>query len=257
MNSTATGKRVLKKVDVTVHQKGIEDKSEQAAAIQRMFSSISPRYDFLNRFLSLGIDKSWRKKAVDEVWKEGTQTVLDVCAGTGDLSLAFMDRMKTGRITATDFCYEMLEIARPKLVHEQIEHGLVQADATRLPFRSEQFDVVGVAFGIRNVTDLDAGICEMARAARAGGRVVILEFSQPENSIFSAIYLFYFRHILPLIGRLLSGSHIDAYRYLPESVLAFATAEQLKSRMELAGLVDVSCRKLMCGAVTIHVGNKP
>jgi demethylmenaquinone methyltransferase/2-methoxy-6-polyprenyl-1,4-benzoquinol methylase len=247
----------LKKVAVAVHQKGIEDKSEQAAAIQRMFSSIAARYDFLNRFLSLGIDRSWRSKAVDEVWKDGTKTILDVCAGTGDLSLAFLDRMKTGRITVSDFCYEMLELAGPKLEqHQQVQHELVQADATCLPFCSEEFDVVGAAFGIRNVTDLDSGIKEMVRVTRAGGRIVILEFSQPDNSIFSAAYLFYFKHILPLIGRLFSGSHIDAYRYLPQSVLAFATAEELKSRMELAGLVDVTYRKLMCGAVSIHVGNK-
>ncbi|MDA1140517.1 MAG: bifunctional demethylmenaquinone methyltransferase/2-methoxy-6-polyprenyl-1,4-benzoquinol methylase UbiE [Planctomycetota bacterium] len=242
---------------VVVHQRGIEDKSGQSAAIQRMFSSIAARYDFLNRFLSLGIDKSWRKKAVDEAWRDSTKTILDVCAGTGDLSLAFMERMKTGRITVSDFCYEMLELAQPKLDrHQHLQSELVQADATCLPFRSGKFDVVGAAFGIRNVTDLDAGIFEMARVARAGGRVVILEFSQPDNSIFSAVYLFYFKHILPLLGRLLSGSHIDAYRYLPKSVLAFATAEELKSRMELAGLVDVSYRKLMCGAVSIHVGNK-
>lgn len=223
-----------------------------------MFASISPRYDFLNHFLSFGRDRGWRSRAA-ELTTDGTVgRVLDVCAGTGDFALEYARRMRRGEAVLTDFCPEMLKLAATKVpaACADVAVRMCVADTLRLPFRDEEFDLSCVAFGIRNVEDLDAGLAEMARVVRRGGRVVVLEFSQPTSRLFRAVYHFYFLRILPVLGRLISGSRTDAYGYLPRSVLAFGSPEDLRTSMMAAGLVDVEIVPLMFGAVTIHIGRK-
>jgi demethylmenaquinone methyltransferase/2-methoxy-6-polyprenyl-1,4-benzoquinol methylase len=229
-----------------------------AKGIRRMFGAISPRYDLLNHLLSFGRDRAWRKVTVDLTLDDDVSRVLDVCSGTGDLALAYRRKMKEGQVVLADFCPEMLFLAREKLAGTPCpaKTYVCLADATGLPFRDGIFDLACVAFGIRNVADLDAGIREMTRVVRDRGKVVVLEFSQPDNRLFRAVYYLYFRRILPVVGRVVSGSTIDAYGYLPRSVLAFARAEELRERMESAGLTGVTIARLMFGAVTIHVGLK-
>lgn len=236
------------------------DTDQRAREIQKMFGSIARRYDLLNRLLSFGLDQSWRRYAARVTAGPNIRRILDVCAGTGDLALAYADTLDAeGYIVASDFCHEMLALAKEKFEgHKDVARlSLCQADARQLPFRDNGFDLAGVAFGIRNVTDLGRGLQEMARVVRPGGKVVVLEFSQPPNCLFRAVYYFYFRRILPLLGRFLSGSKIDAYSYLPKSVVNFFTPQALSEQMARNGLHKVEFRRLMFGIVTLHVGFKP
>ena len=227
--------------------------------IHTIFSSISKRYDFLNSLLSLTLDKSWREFAVSVSDLEPGCRVLDVCTGTGELALAYAKALfyKT-RVIGTDFCHEMLVICKQKLGIKKVENALVpiEADTLCLPFKDNSFDVASAAFGIRNVTDIRRGIREMARVIVPGGRVVILEFTQPTNLIFRGIYYLYFTKILPLIGNIISQNRHDAYGYLPNSVMTFPDKNQLKEIMEECGLMDVKVYLKIFGIVAIHVGRK-
>ena len=238
--------------------------------VHTIFSSISKRYDFLNSLLSLTLDKSWREFAVSVSGLEPGCRVLDVCTGTGELALAYAKARfyppptppKRGdyktRVIGTDFCHEMLVICKQKLGIKKVENALVpiEADTLCLPFKDNSFDVASAAFGIRNVTDIRRGIREMARVVAPGGRVVILEFTQPTNSIFRGIYYLYFIKILPLIGNVISQNQNDAYGYLPNSVMTFPDKNQLKEIMEECGLMDVKVYLKIFGIVAIHVGRK-
>lgn len=227
--------------------------------VHTIFSSISKRYDFLNSLLSLTLDKGWREFAVAVSGLEPGCRVLDVCTGTGELALAYAKALsyKT-RVIGTDFCHEMLVICKQKLEMKKVEHALtsVEADTLRLPFKDNSFDIASVAFGIRNVTDIRLGIREMARVVVPGGRVVILEFTQPTNSIFRGVYYLYFTKILPLIGNAISQNRNDAYGYLPNSVITFPDKNQLKEIMEACGLRNVEVYLKIFGIVAIHVGWK-
>ncbi len=245
-----------------------------AAKIRSMFASISRRYDLLNHLLSLNQDKRWRRKAVemsglDRGGSRQGEMVLDVCTGTADLALAYSEYIgPAGLVVGADFCPEMLFIGKSKLaaradgspayapVRAGSKVALMAADTLALPFADGTFDVVSVAFGIRNVSDLKAGTAEMARVAKEGGRVVILEFSLPENRLVGGIYKAYFTRLLPVIGRVVSRAGNDAYSYLPDSVLKFPDKSEMCDMMRECGLADVSAKELSLGIVTLYVGKK-
>jgi demethylmenaquinone methyltransferase/2-methoxy-6-polyprenyl-1,4-benzoquinol methylase len=249
------------------------DKSE--LQIRRMFGEISPRYDFLNHFLSGGTDWYWRWRAVRAAAPRGDAPILDVCTGTGDLALAYW---KKGRgnvpVIGADFTQEMLVIAdrkaakprqraalTPTLSEGERESNAVplvflQADTQRLPFADETFQIVCVAFGLRNVTDTVRGLSEMIRVCQTGGRVVVLEFSLPRNRVLRAMYTWYFRNVLPRIGQLLSRNSQSAYNYLPESVSGFPYGEKLAAMMKECGLRTVDYTPLTFGIATLYIGEK-
>ena len=229
--------------------------------VRRMFGEIAGRYDFLNHLLSLNIDRYWRWRTVRLVPPRSGTSILDVCTGTGDLALAY-HRASRGEATivGADFCHEMLVIGRQKRERaggRGCDLAFVEADAQTLPLPSDVFDIVCVAFGLRNVADTDAGLAEMTRVCAPGGRVAVLEFTSPGWQPFKVVYGWYFRHVLPRIGQLVARNRESAYSYLPESVGEFPQCEALAVRMEAAGLTEVSYRALTLGIATIYVGKKP
>ena len=243
--------------------------------IQKMFGEISGRYDFLNHFLSGGVDYYWRWRTVRKIRPNGESPILDVCTGTGDLAIAFWK--KAGGATAvvgTDFTPEMLDIARVKTAKMGIPADAAsakangsssstkapltfqQADTMVLPLDSDLYQIVSVAFGLRNVSDTVAGLKEMTRVCKPGGQVAVLEFSMPRNKLFSAVYRWYFRNILPRIGQLLASNSEAAYKYLPQSVSEFPQDEELAGLMRKAGLKDITWTPLTFGIATLYAGSK-
>jgi demethylmenaquinone methyltransferase/2-methoxy-6-polyprenyl-1,4-benzoquinol methylase len=228
--------------------------------IRGMFGAIAPSYDLLNHLLSLNIDRWWRWRTTRLVPPVAEGPILDVCTGTGDLALAY-DRAASGKlpIYATDFCLPMLKPAlakaRKRGAGERIR--FFEADTQHLPFPDDHFQLVTVAFGLRNVTDPERGLAEMVRVARPGGKVAILEFSRPRHWLLGPLYRFYFRRILPLIGQLVSRSKDNAYNYLPASVLEFPDGEDLAARLRAHGLEDVHFHPMTFGIATLYVGTKP
>ncbi|MBY0524068.1 MAG: bifunctional demethylmenaquinone methyltransferase/2-methoxy-6-polyprenyl-1,4-benzoquinol methylase UbiE [Gemmataceae bacterium] len=227
--------------------------------IRQMFNNIAPTYDLLNHLLSLNIDRYWRWRTTRLAPPTNDGPILDLCTGTGDLALAY-DRAAKGAvpIVGADFCHEMLVRAERKSQRRHVADRLrfVEADAQHLPFPDNMFQIVTVAFGLRNVTDTDRGIAEMVRVTRPGGRVAILEFSQPRHWLFGRMYRFYFRRMLPLIGQVLSRSKDSAYRYLPASVLEFPDGEALAERLRKHGLTDVHWHPFTFSIATLYVGTK-
>ena len=224
--------------------------------VREMFSAIAPRYDFLNHFLSLNIDRSWRRKAVARLEQEAHAPglFLDACAGTLDLAAELSHRRGfTGRVVATDFAPAMLRLGAGKGVDAVIRP--TAADTQDLPFRDGTFDGAMVGFGVRNLADLDAGLRELHRVLKTGSRLVILDFTTPPAAPLRALYLLYFRWILPLVGRVISG-HRTAYAYLPASVASFPRPGALARRMEGAGFRDCEFRFLTGGIAAIHWGQR-
>ena len=233
--------------------------------IKQMFGGIAPRYDLLNHTLSGGVDTYWRARTVRIVKPEGTAPILDLCTGTGDLAFAFARAGKrVVPITGADFTPEMIDLANDKLrkavAAGKVPDGLMKfvvADAQQLPFESDTFQIVSVAFGLRNVADTMRGLREMVRVCRPGGRVAVLEFSKPNNRAFNAVYQAYFRTVLPRIGQVVSGSRELAYEYLPQSVAEFPCGRELAAMMEQAGLCSVQFKPLTFGIATLYWGRKP
>ena len=231
--------------------RGGENKAEY---VRDAFSRIAPRYDFLNHLLSFNIDRVWRRIAIGELGIERNPAgrYLDLCAGTLDVSAALAStRGFRGSIIGVDFAEPMLVAGLSKIAGRPI--APVAGDALRLPLADGSIAGAIVAFGIRNVADLDASLREVLRVLRPGGRFVILEFSTPRSSIVNSAYGLYFRFVLPAVGRLISG-HRTAYRYLPESVANFPVMEDLARRMQSAGFSDVRWRSITLGIAAIHVG---
>jgi demethylmenaquinone methyltransferase/2-methoxy-6-polyprenyl-1,4-benzoquinol methylase len=228
--------------------------------IRRMFGNIAPTYDLLNHLLSLNIDRWWRWRTTRLVPPTEAGPILDLCTGTGDLAFAY-DRAAQHRlpVVGADFCHEMLCRAGAKAAKRAATERIryVEADAQRLPFPDEFFQITSVAFGLRNVTDTDRGLAEMVRVTRPGGRVAILEFSQPRHWMFGRLYRFYFRRILPFIGQTLSRSRDNAYGYLPASVMEFPDGEALAERLRGHGLTEVAWHPFTFGIATLYVGRKP
>jgi len=222
--------------------------------VRDLFTAIAPRYDFLNHVLSLNVDRSWRRTAVQRLGWEAKPdgTYLDLCPGTLDLApeLARRDRFR-GRVIGAHFAVPMLTRGRDKAPRTVP----VAADALALPFPAARFDGALVGFGVRNLADLDTGLREAARVLKPGARFVVLELTTPRFAPLRAVYLFYFRKILPAIGRLVS-KHRDAYTYLPESVLAFPEPEALSQRLLAAGFARVGFERLTGGICAIHYATR-
>jgi len=237
---------------------GVRGDREAAAWVRGMFGRVAPRYDFLNHLLSFNLDRYWRAYAVRRVrhilHRPGAQ-VLDLCCGTGDLSLA-LARRSPSLILGSDFCHPMLVSAQGKVKQRRARIALFESDALRLPVRGGSMDLVTVAFGFRNLADYAAGLAELRRVLRPGGVAAILEFSQPPNALFRAVNNLYCRRVLPWIGGLVSGAP-DAYTYLPESVRKFPAAPELAQDMEGAGFAAVSYDYLTLGTVALHMGTAP
>lgn len=229
---------------------------EKASAVQGMFSAIAPRYDLLNHLLSLNIDKLWRRRAADILLagNDPAGAYLDACAGTMDLAVEIARRPGfTGRVTASDFAFPMLSAGVHKMAGRPIT--AVCGDALRLPLPDGRFAGAIVGFGVRNLASFERGIAELTRVLRPGGRLVILEFTTPHWQPFRALYLSYFRYVLPGIGKLIS-KHGSAYSYLPASVLEFPEPPALAELMRGAGLHDVTWETRTGGIVAIHSGVK-
>ncbi len=231
--------------------------SDKGEKIQQMFGAIAPRYDFLNRLLSFGIDRRWRTKAVRLLkYREGSR-ILDVATGTGDVALEIALRTpESVKITGADFCKEMVDLGVVKVAASPYAGriDLKVAPCEDLPFASDTFDSITIAFGIRNVVDRKLGLAEMWRVLRPGGRMVILEFSTPRSRLFRQLYYFYFRRLLPIVGGLFS--RYNAYKYLPDSVLEFPSQEEFSRMLAEAGFRNVHLHELTFGIATIYVGEK-
>ncbi len=222
--------------------------------VRGMFAAIAPRYDFLNHLLSLNFDRRWRRAAVERLgWQARPAGVyLDLCAGTMDLAaLLAREPGFRGDVIGADFAIPMLERGRAKAPRT----APVGADAVTLPFSDAAFDGAMVGFGVRNLADLDAGLAEAARVIRPGGRFVVLDFTTPQSAPLRAAYLFYFRRVLPVVGRAIS-KHTNAYSYLPESVLEFPDPDALARKLDAAGFSSVGYELLSGGICALHYGTR-
>jgi demethylmenaquinone methyltransferase/2-methoxy-6-polyprenyl-1,4-benzoquinol methylase len=258
--------------------------ADKRTRVQRMFAAIAPSYDINNRLHSLWMDQHWRKKAVTLAKLNPNDVIVDVACGTGDLTFAFANQLRTlnapetfaiGQLIGLDFTYEMLPIARAKASAypwSQIRPVslknpvfvnparmsrsvlLINGDALSLPFPDACCDVVSIAFGIRNVADPAAAIKEFRRVLRPGGRLIILEFSLPTNAVLRGLYNFYFRHILPRTATLISGDKTGAYKYLPESVNTFISRQHMTDMMSSAGFGEVTQHPLTFGVCVCYRG---
>ncbi len=225
--------------------------------VKQMFGAIAPTYDKLNHRLSFSIDKLWRLRVVNCLKHlPKSARVLDVATGTADLVILISKRLSLS-VVGTDLTPEMLEIGRQKVAAAQLANrvSLQEADSENLPFDDESFDAVTVAFGVRNYENLDAGLSEMCRVMRKNGRMVILEFSRPQSFPFKQLYMFYFKHILPVLGGQVSHDK-KAYEYLPASVLEFPCGEAFEEHLTRVGLTPVMRKELTFGISTIYVAEK-
>ena len=234
------------------------DKS--SARVRQMFGEIAGRYDLLNHLLSLGIDRSWRRKTVRLVPPQPDGgPILDVCTGTGDLALAYWKASgRKARVVGADFCSPMLALAERKARRAGAEKDItwLEADTQQLPFPDGHFQIVCVAFGLRNVSDTDRGLREMARVCLPGGSVAVLEFSMPTLWPLAPLYRWYFHRVLPRIGQALARNDQSAYNYLPASVSQFPQGDDLAARMRAAGLARVEYHRFTLGIATLYVGRK-
>lgn len=222
-----------------------------------MFNDIAPKYDFLNHFLSLGIDKLWRRKVIRKIINDNPTDVLDIATGTADLAILLARKNPKVNIIGIDLAENMLAVGRKKVEEFDLSNRIVlkQGDSLSLPFMNDSFDVAMVAFGVRNYENPVKGMEETLRVLRMNGKFYVLEFSMPRSFPMAQLYRFYFWAILPLLGRMVSG-HKQAYTYLPESVNAFPDGNNFILLMEKAGFSDCKFMKLSFGIATIYEGVK-
>lgn len=236
----------------------VTDVSKAGPRIAGMFDAIAGRYDFLNHVLSAGIDRRWRRTAIRSLGLSGRERVLDLCTGTGDLAIAARAaRPPAACVVGVDFARAMLRIGLDKVRRRGMAGviQLIRGDATRIPVASRSVDAVTVAFGIRNVDDPAAACREMHRVLAPGGPIAVLEFAVPTAQPFRAIYMAYFEHVLPRLGRVISG-HDAAYEYLPASVGAFASPGEFVAILRAAGFADVTARPLTFGSVVLYTARR-
>ena len=221
-----------------------------------MFDNISGKYDFLNHFLSMGIDIRWRKKAVKYLKKSHPKQILDVATGTGDFAIENL-KLNPDKVTGIDISEGMLNVGREKIAKKGLENKieLLQGDSENLPFEDNKFDAVTVAFGVRNFENLEKGLSEIHRVLKPEGKLVVLEFSKPTIFPFKQLYNFYFKWILPKIGNTISKDQA-AYTYLPESVQAFPNGNEFLNVLEKVGYKETLCKTLTFGISSIYVGVK-
>ncbi len=234
--------------------------SEEAASrwVRGMFGRVASRYDLLNHLLSFNLDRRWRARTVQrvaEVLARPDAKVLDLCCGTGDVLLSLEARQSGATVLGSDFCHPMLLEAQRKITAARLRSPLFEADALALPLAPESLDLITVAFGFRNLTSYRRGLSELERVLKPGGVLAVLEFSQPINRLFGALYGFFSTRVLPFVGGLISGSR-EAYSYLPESIRKFPGAEELARQMRDAGFSSVEFERLTFGAVALHLGRK-
>ena len=226
------------------------------AQVKEMFNNIASKYDFLNRFLSLGVDQSWRRKAIASMKVDNTSKVIDVATGTADLAIAIEKKYHPAKIIGLDLSDQMLVYGRKKIAKQQLEDKieLVEGDSENLPFESNTFDAASVAYGVRNFEDLDQGLREINRTLKTGGQLMVLEFSKPGFPI-KQLFDIYFKYLLPLIGKITSKDQ-RAYSYLYESVQSFPDGEDFVDRLEAAGFKNCECKRLTFGISSIYLGTK-
>src|SRR5476651_1523671 len=234
---------------ITPYNDKAATKKEQVAD---MFNNISKTYDFLNHFLSLGIDIIWRKKAINELKKDQPKLILDVATGTGDFAFEALSILKPEKIIGVDISQGMLDIAEQKIVKRNLgnQFSVKLGDSEKLPFGDNEFDAVTVAYGLRNFENLETGLADMLRVLKPGGKAVVLEFSKPRAFPVKQLYKLYFNYITPGIGKLFSKD-ARAYTYLPESVAAFPDGETFIALMDKAGFKNTKCRPLAFGICSI------
>ncbi len=234
----------------------MQDNTGKKESVRQMFNNIAGKYDFLNHFLSAGIDKIWRKKVGAIIRKHQPKSVLDVATGTGDLAIE-LSKHTDCNIIGVDIADSMLDVGRQKLKNKgltqqiQLQHG----DSENLLFPENQFDAAMVAFGVRNFENLQKGLSEMCRVVKPGGLIVVLEFSRPRRFPVKQLYSFYFKHILPRVGRMVSRDK-GAYTYLPESVDAFPDGTAFLRELEKVGFEQTAEKRLTFGIATIYSGIK-
>jgi demethylmenaquinone methyltransferase / 2-methoxy-6-polyprenyl-1,4-benzoquinol methylase len=231
---------------------GITSEVEASRWVRSMFGRVAHRYDLANHLLSMNIDKLWRARtvaAVRDIARVPDARVLDLCCGTGDL-LAALEKDRNAPVLGSDFCHPMLLGAAAKTRRSP----LFEADAMQMPLASASLDVITIGFGFRNLANYETGLWELRRILRPGGILAILEFSQPPNRPFAALYNWYSRRLLPIIGGAISGSR-EAYAYLPESVRKFPSADELAAMMTRAGFERVCSERMTGGIVALHLGS--
>ena len=240
--------------------KPYEVEGSKKLQVSQMFDNIAGKYDFLNHFLSLNMDKMWRRKMISELDSVQPKTILDVATGTADVAINTIKQLKINdlHIEGVDISAEMLNVGRKKIQNEGLSEKIVLTlgDSEQLPYQDNKFDALTVAFGVRNFENLERGLQEMHRVLRKGGKVVVLEFSKPTGFPFKQLYNFYFKNILPLIGKLTSQDN-RAYTYLYESVQAFPDGENFITVLNKIGFKDTQCKPLTLGICSIYVGYKP
>lgn len=226
---------------------------EKAVYVRTMFERIAGRYDLMNRLMTLGRDAAWRKHTVAQACPPPQGRVLDMATGTGDLALEALRQQPSARVVGLDFTPEMLLLAREKALAGQAHLELAAGDALKLPFPDGLFDAVVTGFALRNVTDIPAAFAEMARVTRPGGRLACLEIAKPRQPLFRRFFSLYFYRLVPLLGGLITGQP-SAYTYLPHSLTAFLTPDEIVDVMRTTGWREVGYKRLMLGTVAVHVG---
>jgi demethylmenaquinone methyltransferase / 2-methoxy-6-polyprenyl-1,4-benzoquinol methylase len=240
-------------MQVTPYKDSDHQKKKQ---VEQMFDNIAPKYDFLNHFLSLGIDKLWRKKAIRILSAYKSDFLLDVATGTGDFAIA-ASKLKPSKIIGFDLSEQMLNVGRAKVKRLGLDRGIEfqKGDSEAMPFSDEQFDAITVAFGVRNFENLENGLKEFVRVLKPEGVVIILEFSKPKYFPMKQLYSFYFFGILPLVGRMVSKDS-SAYSYLPESVMAFPDDQKFLYILRNAGFSRTRQKRVSFGIATIYIAQK-
>lgn len=245
----------MKVEQINPYKADSRDKSEQ---VREMFDTIAPAYDLMNRAMTFGIDRIWRRKAVGMISSPEPSRILDIATGTGDLALRMAESFPSALITGVDLSEKMVAIGCEKVRSRGLEERvkLLTGDCLDLPFGDDSFDCITCAYGVRNFQDLLAGYREMLRVLRPGGRVMILELSVPECRLVKPFYRLYTRAIIPLAGRIVSKD-VRAYSYLPESIAAVPSRAQMTAIMEEAGFSNAACRELTFGVCCIYTAVKP